>query len=104
MTSTLSSKRLFFEFAYLQLLDILTTIAFLMQGVAEGNPLIRWALREGPGPVQSLLLIKVAALGLAAYCLMSQRNTLLRRVNVFFALLVAYNIICLILASPVFQG
>lgn len=38
-------------FIYLQLLDILTTIAFMMQGVGESNPIIRWVIREGPNPI-----------------------------------------------------
>lgn len=31
-------------FFYLQLLDVLTTVTFLRQGMTEMNPLVRWAL------------------------------------------------------------
>ena len=95
--------RLLVEFAYLQVLDILTTLAFLLQGVAEGNPVVRLALEHGPHPVQTLILMKAAAVVLAAYCLLRARQRLLRGVNVFFALLVAYNLVVLIVSSPALQ-
>ena len=87
------------QFVYLQLLDALTTIAFLLQGVAESNPVVRWAMRAGPDPVSGLVLIKVAAVAMGIYCTLSARRKLLRRVNIFFAVLVAYNLVALILAS-----
>jgi hypothetical protein len=96
--------RLLVEFTYLQVLDILTTLAFLLQGVAEGNPIVRLALEHGPGPVQSLIAIKAFAVVLAAYCIVRSRQGLLRGVNVFFALLVAYNLVVLIVTSPALQG
>ena len=96
--------RLLIEFTYLQLLDILTTVAFLLQGVSEGNPIVRWAMANGPGPVESLILLKAGAVCLAAFCVLRARHRLLRGVNVFFALLVAYNLVAIILASPVFAA
>ncbi len=96
--------RLLVEFTYLQVLDILTTLAFLLQGVAEGNPIVRLVLEFGPGPVQSLIALKAVAVLLAAYCVMRSRQALLRGVNVFFAVLVAYNLVVLIVMSPALQG
>jgi Domain of unknown function (DUF5658) len=87
------------QFTYLQVLDILTTMAFLLQGVAESNPLVRWSMRIAPNPVSGLVLIKVAAIGLGVFCTLSSRQQLLRKVNLFFAVLVAYNLVALILAS-----
>lgn len=87
------------QFFYLQLLDVLTTIAFLLNGVSESNPVVRWAMAKAPDPVTGLVLIKVAAVVLGVYCVMSARQKLLRKVNVFFAGLVAYNLMALILAS-----
>jgi hypothetical protein len=87
------------QFFYLQLLDVLTTIAFLLNGVSELNPLVKWAMAEAPNPVTGLVFIKVFAIVLGVYCVMSARQKLLRRVNVFFAGLVAYNLLALILAS-----
>ena len=96
--------KLLAEFTYLQILDVLTTIAFLMQGVAEANPIVRWAIHLGPTPVLGLVLLKAGAFGLALLCLAQSRHRLLQRVNVFFAFLVAWNLFALILATPVFQG
>ena len=96
--------KLLVEFSYLQILDVLTTVAFLMQGVAEANPLVNWAMGAGPSPVIGLVLLKFAAFGLAFVCFTQSRHKLLQKVNVFFAALVAWNLFALILASPVFQG
>ncbi len=94
---------LFLEFVYLQVLDALTTIAFMMYGVAELNPVIKWAMRESPSALTGLLLVKILAVGLAFYCIVRARQKLLRKVNVFFALVVAYNVVVLILSDPVLQ-
>ena len=34
--------QLLWQYSYLQILDFLTTIAFLVNGVKEGNPLVGW--------------------------------------------------------------
>ena len=91
------------EFIYLQLLDILTTIAFMMHGVGESNPIIRWAIREGPHPIWALFMLKGGAVLLALFCLYRSREKLLRKVNVFFACLIVYNLVALILSHPVIQ-
>ena len=97
--------KLLAEFTYLQMLDVLTTVAFLIQGVAEANPIVAWAMDAGPSPVASLVLLKIGAFGLALVCLAQSRHQLLRRVNVFFALLIVWNLFALILASsPAVQG
>jgi hypothetical protein len=88
-------------FVYLQLLDALTTIAFMMHKVEEMNPLIKWAMRESFNPLMGLVLVKVAAVVLAVLCVASSRYGVLRKVNVFFALVVAYNVVVLILVAPV---
>jgi hypothetical protein len=59
---------------------------------------------NGPSPVIGLVLLKVAAFGLAIICFAQARHKLLQRVNVFFAVLVAWNLLALILATPIFQG
>jgi hypothetical protein len=87
------------QFVYLQLLDVLTTVAFLLNGVAESNPVVRWAMEAAPNPFSGLILVKVAALALGVYCMLSARQQLLKKVNIFFAGLVAYNLLALILAS-----
>jgi hypothetical protein len=87
------------QYSYLQLLDLLTTIAFLLQGVREGNPLVRLAIAYAPNPIGGLLAIKLAALGLGIYCWRLRKVKLLNRINVMFAVVVAWNLGALIIGS-----
>ena len=87
-------------FVYLQLLDALTTIAFMLQGVAEGNPIVRWAMRATENPISGLFMLKAAGVALAAVCIYRSREKMLQKVNVLFAGLIVYNMISLILANP----
>jgi hypothetical protein len=77
----------------------MTTVAFLMHGIQEGNPLVRVALQYAPHPLGGLLAVKVAAIALGIYCWRAGRNRLLVRINIVFALVVAWNLAALILAS-----
>ena len=52
-------------FIGLQLCDTLTTLVFLRQGVAEANPLIRFALGLSHSPAFPLLAVKAAGCVLA---------------------------------------
>jgi hypothetical protein len=92
-------NQLLLQYSYLQVLDFLTTIAFLINGVQEGNPLVRFALKVAPQPLSGLLIIKVAALALGLYCWVRGRERLLSRMNILFAILVAWNLAALILGS-----
>ena len=94
-----SLTHLLWQFSYLQILDFLTTIAFLMQGVQEGNPLVRLALDAGANPLESLLVVKLLAIMLGIYCWYRGRRQLLVRINILFALLVAWNLVALIVGS-----
>jgi hypothetical protein len=89
----------FVQFAYLQALDLLSTTAFLMNGVAEANPMVRWTMSVTPNPIGGLIAVKVAAIVLALSCLRMGKERLMTRINVFFAALVAWNLVCLILAK-----
>ncbi len=91
---------LLLQFFYLQVLDILTTLAFLVAGVQEANPMVRLALDAGPTPLAGLIVVKVLAVLMAVYCVRQSRLRLLARVNVFFAVLVAWNLLVLIVSSP----
>ena len=86
-------------YSYLQLLDLLTTVAFLLNGVQEGNPLVRAAMQHSSNPLVALLSIKLIALLLGLYCWRVDKRVLLGRVNVVFALLVAWNMFALILSA-----
>lgn len=89
----------FLQYSYLQLLDLLTTVAFLLQGVREGNPLVRLALEMAPSPLGGLVFVKLVALGLGVYCWQTRKAQLLSRVNVLFAALIAWNLVALILGT-----
>ncbi len=47
------------------------------------------------------ILVKVGAVLLALFCVYRSREQLLRKVNVFFAGLIVYNLVALILSNPV---
>ena len=92
-------NQLLIQYSYLQILDFLTTIAFLMHGIREGNPLVRFALKYAPHPLSGLLAVKVAAIVLGIYCWRRGRDRLLVRINILFALVVAWNLAALIIGS-----
>lgn len=87
------------EYSYLQFLDLLTTLVFLLHGVHEGNPVVRMLMAAGGSPVVGLLTVKAAAMGLGMYCWRSGRRRLLGRINVFFAVVIAWNLVALLVAS-----
>ncbi len=90
---------LLFQFTYLQALDVLSTMAFLLNGVQEANPIVRLALKTGASPLVSLVALKVVAVAMAVYCVRRARHRLLSRINVFFAALVAWNLIVVVVSS-----
>ncbi len=92
-------NQLLLQYSYLQMLDLLTTVAFLLHGVQEANPLIRLALRYSSHPLGGLLLVKVLALALGVYCWRCGRERLLTRINILFAVVVAWNLVALIAGS-----
>jgi hypothetical protein len=92
-------KSLLVQYGYLQVLDLLTTLAFLKSGLKEGNPLIANVIYTGASPVTVLVTVKLCALSLGIYCCHVQRRTAISRANTFYALLVAWNLICLIVGS-----
>jgi hypothetical protein len=89
-------NQLFLQYSYLQMLDFMTTLAFLLNGVGEANPVVRFALQYSPNPVGGLLVVKLVALALGIYCWRAGRQRLLGRINILFALLVAWNLLALI--------
>lgn len=87
----------FLHFTYLQILDVLTTLAFLTQGIGEANPVVRLFIQVAPNPFLGLAAVKCAAVLLAIYCWRAGRSKLLFKANVFFALLVVWNLSALVL-------
>ena len=92
-------NQLLLHYSYLQVLDFLTTIAFMVNGVKEANPLVRLALNLGHNPIGSLIGVKVLAVMLGFYCWRMGRERLLSRINAMFALVIAWNLIALILGT-----
>jgi hypothetical protein len=87
------------QFIYLQFLDLLTTLAFLAAGVQESNPLIRLMLQSVGTPLAGLLIAKGLATALAVFCWRSNRQRLLARANVFYAVVVAWNLVALLIRA-----
>ncbi len=83
-------------YAYLQVLDFLTTMAFLLAGVQEGNPLVRMAMAVLGAPWIGLASVKIAAVGLGIVCWRGGRTRILTLANLFFAALVTWNLVALI--------
>jgi len=77
----------------------MTTVAFLLHGIHEGNPLVRVALQYAPNPLGGLLAVKVLAVALGIYCWKGGREKLLIRINLLFAAIVAWNMVALIVGS-----
>ncbi len=96
--------QLMFQYSYLQMLDFLTTVAFLLNGVQEGNPLVKWAIQTFPSPIAGLAFIKILAVLLGLTCWYSGRERLLTRINMGFAVLVAWNLLTLIVKSAHSSG
>ena len=92
-------NQILLQYSYLQILDFLTTIAFIVNGVKEGNPLVRFALTMGANPIGGLVLIKLLAVILGIYCWRMGRQQLLSRINILFAVLIAWNLIALIIRT-----
>jgi len=87
------------QFSYLQVLDYLTTVAFLILGIREGNPVVRLIMQSSPTPLLGLALVKLAALALGVYCVRVGKEQLLKRINILFAVVVAWNLVALILGA-----
>jgi hypothetical protein len=99
--NALSPTFVFLQFLYLQGLDLLTTVAFLMSGVSEANPFVRFAMQRAGDPLVGLVCVKAIALGLGMICVGRGRVKLLQKANIFFALLVIWNLVSLILGLVV---
>jgi hypothetical protein len=92
-------NQLLLQYSYLQVLDLMTTLAFLLHGVQEGNPLVRLALKFSSNPISALLAVKCLALALGIYCWRCGRERLLTRINILFAIVVAWNLGALIVGG-----
>jgi len=94
-------NQLLLQFSYLQVLDFLTTIAFLLNGVQEANPIVKTAIAVSASPLAGLFAVKLVALILGWYCWRLGKQAVLARTNMIFAALVAWNLIALIVRTAV---
>jgi len=95
----LSLNHLLIQYSYLQILDFLTTVAFLLLGVKEGNPIVRIVIEATDSPLGGLMLVKAVAVVLGIACWRLGRGRLLLRMNLLFALVVTWNVVAIILRS-----
>ena len=79
-------------FVILQCLDILTTLIFLHQGTAEGNPLLVWAIPRMHAPWVGLAAAKLTALLIGLYCYRNGRIKALRLANTGYSVMVGWNL------------
>lgn len=85
-------------FAYLQLLDVLTTLVGMRFGAQEASPFIR-ILMHG-GPIAGLVAAKVVAFLLAGICVWARRSRVIDWINYWYAALVIWNLRIIFLAMP----
>lgn len=81
-------------FLYLQLLDVLTTLLGFRIGLSEASPFV--GLLVQMGPATGLLLSKIVAVGLGAFCLWTNRSRVIRWINYWYAALVLWNIVLIL--------
>ena len=79
-------------FSCLQILDLMSTVAFMMLGVREANPLIRLAFSLANNPLAGLLLAKLTVVLLGVCCWLGGRERALARANLVFVLVIAWNL------------
>jgi len=82
-------------FFYLQVLDALTTLLGFRAGLVEASPFVR--LLVNLGPFAGLLADKMFAILLAGICVWSGRSRLIPWINYWYAALVIWNIILILL-------
>ena len=85
-------------FAYLQLLDFLTTLIGFRLGASEASPFIV-KLIHAVGPVMGVAASKGVALAIAAVCVAIGRSRLIVWANYWYAALVVWNLYILLVAG-----
>ncbi len=83
-------------FVYLQLLDLLTTLVGFKLGAAEASPFIRMLMHAGPAV--GVLVSKLLALGLGAFCVYKGKLHLIRWATYWYGGLVVWNLIVMLSA------
>jgi hypothetical protein len=89
-------------FVYLQLLDILTTLVGFRLGAAEASPFIRMLMHAGPAV--GVILSKLLALGLGAFCVRRKRTHVIRWASYWYGILVVWNLMVVLAARGRIAG
>ena len=84
-------------FIALQTLDILTTMIGLQLGAQEGSLFIGRLMQVGP--LAGLLISKIMAVFLAALAMKFKRPRVIVILNIWFAVLVAWNLVLIVLSG-----
>jgi Domain of unknown function (DUF5658) len=84
-------------FIYLQLLDLLTTLVGFKVGVGEASPFIRMLMHTGPAT--GVVLSKILALGLGAFCVWANKPQVVRWISYWYGAIIVWNL-SVMLAAP----
>src|ERR1051326_374900 len=84
-------------FIYLQVLDLLTTLVGFRVGASEASPFIRTLMQVGP--VTGVVLSKLLALGMGAYCWHFKKYNLIRMISYWYGALVVWNRVVMLVAA-----
>lgn len=85
-----------YVFAYLQILDLLTTLVGFRLGAAEASPFIRFLMHASPAA--GVLLSKALALGLGGVCIYLNKQYLIRWISYWYGGLVIWNLMVMLAA------
>jgi hypothetical protein len=83
-------------FIYLQLLDLLTTLVGFKVGVGEASPFIRMMMHAGP--TTGVVISKVLALGLGAFCVWANKAHVVRWISYWYSGLIVWNLTVMLVA------
>jgi hypothetical protein len=84
-------------FVYLQLLDFITTLVGFRVGAGEASPFIAKLIHIS-SPVRGVTASKLLAIAIGGLCLYSGRARLLGWINYWYAGLVAWNLVIILIA------
>ena len=93
-------RNLLAQFMYLQLLDVMTTLACLVHGLQESNPLVQHLMNATGSPAAGLAVSKLLAFGVALFCWRRGKHKLLWGVNLFYSFIVVWNLTVLLRNHP----
>ena len=85
-------------FLYLQVLDLLTTLAGFRLGAVEASPFVRLLMHAGPQA--GVVAAKLGAVALAASCVVLRRAHLIRWICYWYAALVVWNLAIMLVTAP----